>query len=180
MTLLPFVLVRLEGFSATAAGAALLPLPLIIGFGSPFVGRWTAKHGVRLTLTGGATLVAIGLALMARVGTGDVSYFRDVLPPICLVAVGMAVSVAPLTTAVMAAVDQRHAGAASGVNSAVARLGGLIATALLGFVFAQSGSSGDISASIRMAALIGASWTAAAALCSLLLVGRTGQTAREA
>jgi EmrB/QacA subfamily drug resistance transporter len=172
VTLLPFALIRLSSYSATAAGSSLLPLPIIIALGSPIVGRWTAKRGVRGALTLGSCLVALGLALLADIHDADTSYLRDILLPICLVATGMALCVAPLTTAAMAAVDQKHVGAASGVNNTVARLGGLVATAVLGFVFARAESVEGLSQGIQIAAFTGATWAAAAALCAFYLVGR--------
>ena len=118
----------------------------------------------------GSGLVAIGLSLYSRVGAATLNYWSDVLPPTLLVALGMGACVAPLTTSVMASVDARHVGIASGFNSAVARIAGLIATALLGFVFARQGSTETFVVGFRTAALIGAGSAAAAAACALLLL----------
>ena len=93
--------------------------------------------GRRLAI--GPAIVAAGFLLLLRVGP-DSSYWTGVLPAILVMSVGMAGAVAPLTTAVLSSVDARHMGSASGLNSAVARTGGLIATALLGGVFAARGS----------------------------------------
>jgi hypothetical protein len=101
--------------------------------------------GPRALLGGGSAIVAIGLAGYARLGVHATAYGADVLPPTLVVAAGMALVVAPLTSAVMASVDADHVGAASGFNSALARIGGLIATALLGYVCAarpQRGAGG--------------------------------------
>ena len=168
--LLPFLLIRVEHWTAVAAGAALLPIPIVIGLGSRLMGRVTARIGGRLPLTIGAAVVGAGLALYARVGEGQIDYWTEVLPPTLLVALGMGVSVAPLTTTVMAAVDNDHVGAASGFNSAVARIAGLVATALLGFVLARQGSAADFIAGFRTAAIVGGVSAALAAACGLLLI----------
>ena len=113
-------------------------------------------------------VVAAGLALYDRVATGDIDYWADILPATLLVASGMGVSVAPLTTAVMASVDPGHVGTASGFNSAVARIAGLVATALLGFVFAQQGSA--FIAGFHVAMLVGAASAVVSAGCAIFLI----------
>ncbi len=165
LVLLPYVLIHQGQYSAVAAGAALLPLPVLIGLGSRLMGRLTAQHGGRLPLALGAALVALGLAFYLRIGAGTLDYWRDVLPATLLVSFGMAVSVAPLTTSVMAAADPEHVGAASGFNSAVARVGGLVATALLGFVLAAEAAPERFLAGVHGAALVGAGCAALAAGC---------------
>ena len=170
MVLLPFLLIRVAHYSAIAAGAALLPLPIVIGLGSPLMGRITARIGGKLPLAIGAGLVAMGLALYARIGVDRMDYWSDVLPAILLVAIGMGICVAPLTTTVITSVDVGHVGAASGFNSAVARIAGLIATALLGFVFLRQGSAELFASGFRIAALIGAGSAAIACGCALLFV----------
>ena len=170
LVLLPFFLIQIEHWSAVAAGAALLPVPVLIGVGSRPMGRLAGRYGGRLPLTIGSAMVGVGLALYARVGPGSIDYWTDVLPPTLLVALGMGACVAPLTTSVMTSVDTDHVGIASGFNSAVARIAGLIATATLGFVFARQGSALSFVAGFRIAALIGATSAAVAAVCALLLV----------
>jgi EmrB/QacA subfamily drug resistance transporter len=170
IVLLPFVLIRAGGYSAIQAGAAMLPVPILIGLGSRLMGRMTARVGGRLPLGIGALIVAVGLALYLRVGAVDASYWREVLPATLIVALGMAVCVAPLTTTVMNAVNADHVGVASGFNSAVARMGGLIATALLGFVFAEQSSGAALVASAHVAALVGAGLAALAGASALLLI----------
>jgi len=170
LVLLPFFLIRIEGWLAIAAGAALLPIPVLIGLGSRWMGRVASRYGERMPLTIGSGLIAIGLALYARVGMQSFNYWADIFPPTVLVALGMGACVAPLTSSVMASVDADHVGVASGFNSAVARIAGLIATALLGFVFARQGSAAAFISAFRGAALIGAVSAALAAGCAVLLI----------
>ncbi len=170
IVLLPFVLIRAEGYSAIQAGAAMLPVPILIGLGSRLMGRIATRIGGRLPMGLGSLIVAVGLALYLRVGVADASYWCEVLPATLVVALGMAVCVAPLTTTVMSSVNADHVGAASGFNSAVARMGGLIATALLGFVFAEQGSRAALVASAHVAALVGAGLAALAGVSAFLLV----------
>ena len=170
--LVPYLLISVAHYSAIAAGAALLPLPILISLGSPLMGRLTERVGGKLPLAIGAAIAATGLALYARVGIDRVDYWSDILPPTLLVAIGMGICVAPLTTTVIASVDVDHVGAASGFNSAVARIAGLIATALLGFVFLLQGSAEQFVSGFRMAALIGAGSAALASGCALLFVRR--------
>jgi EmrB/QacA subfamily drug resistance transporter len=140
LVLLPFVLIEAAGYSATAAGAALIPLPVVIALGSPVMGRLAGKIGARGPLTLGPVVVAAGFLLATRISPGA-SYWTTTLPAVLVIAAGMAGAVAPLTTAVLSSVDREHTGLASGFNSAVARLGGLIATALLGAVLSSRGAA---------------------------------------
>jgi EmrB/QacA subfamily drug resistance transporter len=137
--LVPFVLIQAAGYTGTGAGSALLPLPLVIAVGSPLIGPIAARVGARLPLSLGSLLVAIGFCMAWRVDA-IANFWTEVLPMMLLIAVGMAIAVAPLTTAVLASVDNEHVGSASGFNSAVARIGGLLGTALLGSVFAGQGA----------------------------------------
>lgn len=138
LVLLPYALIEVHGYSATAAGAAILPFPLLMGLLSRWSGGLIETLGARRMLTFGPLCVASGFALFARLPASDPAYARDVLPALVLVAVGMAASVAPLTTTVMSSVPDERVGVASGVNNAIARCAGLIATALLGSVMAAS------------------------------------------
>jgi EmrB/QacA subfamily drug resistance transporter len=178
LVLLPFFLIRIEGWLAIAAGAALLPVPVLIGLGSRLMGRVASAHGERLPLTVGSGLVGIGLALYARIGTHGINYWLDIFPPTVLVALGMGACVAPLTTAVMTSVDADHVGLASGFNSAVARIAGLIATASLGFVFARQESTETFMVGFHAAALIGAASAALAAGSALFLIHARAASAR--
>jgi len=134
---LPFGLIRLGGYSAMQAGAALLPFALIMGFGASFAGALSDHFGPRLSLTAGPLIAACGLAQLAFADLGN-SYWAGVFPAICVLAIGMTVTVPPLTSTVMASVGEAHAGIASGVNNAVARVAGLFAVAALGAVLFAS------------------------------------------
>ena len=138
LILVPYVLIEGSLYSSTAAGAALLPLPLVLASTSPWMGKLAGQIGGRIPLTLGPLVVSVGFLLFLRVNATS-NYWITVLPAILVFAFGMAGAVAPLTTAVLASVDTRHMGSASGFNSAVARAGGLVATALLGAVVAASG-----------------------------------------
>ena len=112
----------------------------MIGLGSPLMGGIAEKLGVRLPLTVGPIIVAAGMLLVLRVGP-DAVYWTEIFPAVAAIGLGMAIAVAPLTSAVMAAVDDEYTGTASGLNNAVSRTGGLIAVALLGGVLALSGDA---------------------------------------
>jgi EmrB/QacA subfamily drug resistance transporter len=139
MVLLPYFLIKVAGFTGTQAGSALLPVAIILTLASPLMGQFAGRIGARWPLTIGPMVVAAGFALMLRMGA-DSNYWTDVLPAILVISIGMSGAVAPLTTAVLGSVDGRHTGSASGFNSAVARTGGLVATALLGSVLGTEGA----------------------------------------
>ena len=130
-------------------------------------GRVAARTGPRLPLTVGPLIVAAGFALAARIGGGG-SYWTTVMPAVLVIAIGMAGAVAPLTTAVMASVDRDHVGTANGFNSAVARTGSLIATALLGAVLAARGEA--LASAFAVAAFVAAGAAALAGLAALILL----------
>jgi EmrB/QacA subfamily drug resistance transporter len=138
--LVPYFLIEAAGYSAIEAGAALLPLPLILALASPYLGATAERVGARLPLTVGPLIVAAGFLLTLRIGT-PAHYWSEVFPALALLALGLSGAVAPLTTAVLSAVDAAHTGVASGFNSALARAGGLIATALLGSALAARGAA---------------------------------------
>jgi len=167
MVLLPYILIRSAGYSATLAGAALLPLPLILTVTSPVMGGIAGRIGSRLPLTVGPIIVGLGFLLALRIG-GGASYWTTVLPAIVVISLGMAGAVAPLTTAVLSSVDARHTGSASGLNSALARTGGLIATALLGTVLAATGA--PLVQDFHMAALVAAAASVGAGLAAFALI----------
>jgi EmrB/QacA subfamily drug resistance transporter len=170
LVLLPFLLIQIHHWSAVAAGAALLPVPVLIGIGSRLMGRVAARIGGRIPLSCGSLLVGLGLALYGHLGASAVDYWLDIFPPTLLVALGMGVSVAPLTTSVMASVDTDHVGIASGFNSAVARIAGLVATALLGLVFSKQDSLNSFFPAFRAAAWAGAASAVVAAMFAITLI----------
>jgi EmrB/QacA subfamily drug resistance transporter len=140
LVLVPYVLIQASGYSGTQAGSALVPSAIVLALGSPVMGKLAGRMGARLPLTIGPVVVAAGFLLLLRVGP-QTNYWLEVLPAVVLISLGMAGAVAPLTNAVLGAVDARHTGSASGFNSAIARTGGLIATALLGSVLGAKGDA---------------------------------------
>jgi EmrB/QacA subfamily drug resistance transporter len=133
---LPLNLIQVQRYSPTAAGAALLPFILIMSFLSRWSGGLVVRYGAKLPLIIGPAVTAVGylLFLLPKVG-GD--YWRDFFPPVVVLGLGMAITVAPLTTTVMSSIPQQRAGIASGVNNAVARTASLIAIAVFGVVMLQ-------------------------------------------
>jgi EmrB/QacA subfamily drug resistance transporter len=142
MFFLPFNLIQVQGYSATEAGAALLPFVLTMFILSRWSGGLVQRYGAKLPLMLGPIVASLGLALFILPGAAAGSYWTSFFPAVMVMSLGMAASVAPLTTAVMAAVEERHAGIASGVNNAVSRTAGLISIAVFGIVmtgvFAQN------------------------------------------
>jgi MFS family permease len=166
LLLTPFVLIRACGYSGTAAGAALLPFPLVMALTSPIMGAAAGRISSRWLLGWGALAVALGCALMLRVGPAA-DYWTQVLPGVFVLALGMSGAAAPLTTAVLNSVDARHTGVASGVNSAAASTGGLIGTAMLGQVLAAEGGAQLSSFRLAMIASALACVAAAVAVAAL-------------
>lgn len=167
MVLLPYLLIRAGGYSGTGAGGALLPFAIVLALASPVMGALAGRIGARLPLTLGPLIVAGGFLMALRIETHP-DYWTDVLPAILVMATGMAGAVAPLTNAVLASVDRRHTGSASGLNSAMARAGGMMATALLGSVLAASGTA--LVAGFHVAMIACAIASAAAAASAFFLI----------
>ena len=130
---LPLNLIGVQGYTPAAAGAALVPLALLLTVLSRFTGGFAGRFGPRIPLTAGPLLCALAFALFARPGLGG-SYWTTFFPAIVVLGLGLSVTVAPLVSAVLGSVDQRYSGTASGVNNAVSRTGGLLAVAALGLV----------------------------------------------
>ncbi|TFI60051.1 MFS transporter [Sphingomonas parva] len=167
--LLPYILIVGAGYSPLQAGLALLPFSIVIGSASRLMGGLAARIGPRWPLTVGPAIVGVGYLLLLRLDA-EAHYWGQVLPGIAVIALGMAGAVAPLTSAVLSSVDADHSGTASGFNSAIARTGGLVATALAGAVIAQSGAA--LFGAFHIAAAIGATLAMAAGVTAFATLPR--------
>jgi len=159
------------GYSAIEAGAAMLPITLLMLAFSARAGQLATRIGPRLPMSLGPLIITGGLVLMTRIRPGS-HYLTSVFPSVVVFGIGLVFTVAPLTTTVLAAVESTHAGVASGVNNAVARLAGLVAVAVLPPLAGLTGAAYReplrFSGGFHTAVLIGAGLCAAGAVVSAL------------
>jgi EmrB/QacA subfamily drug resistance transporter len=171
--LLPVELQSASGFSPLKAGAALLPVTLLMLLFAARSGAIAARIGPRLQMTLGPLLVGAGLLLLRRVGVGA-SYVTDVLPAVVVFAIGLVVVVAPLTATALAAAPPEHVGVASAVNNDVARVAGLLAVAVLpaaaGIGQAAYLHPASLAAGFRTAVTIAAALCVAAAIAAVVTI----------
>jgi hypothetical protein len=171
--LIPIQLQRVVGYSPLASGVALVPVTLVLLLLSPRAGRLASRIGPRLPMTLGPLGVAAGFALYTRVGPGA-SYLVDILPASLVYGLGLVLTVAPLTSTVLAAAPAEHAGIASAVNNDVARTAGLLAVAVLPVVAGISGADAlepdHFNAGFRTAMIIAAVLCAAGGVLSWLAI----------
>lgn len=169
MFALPIRLIVGEGYSATASAAALLPLVAELFVLSRWTGRWASTIGPRTPLTAGALLITAGFLLLAAMGGG--SYWRGFLPGIVVLGLGMALTVTPLTTAVMGALGNARAGLASGINNAVARTAGLAGVSAVALI-ASARSPRELAAAFPRIMFAAAALAVCGAIVALFLPQR--------
>jgi EmrB/QacA subfamily drug resistance transporter len=184
MFLLPAELQVGSGYSPLACGLALMPLTVIMLAGSARSGRLAARIGPRLQMSAGPVVTGAGLALLTAVTSGS-GYARHVLPAVVVLAVGLAITDAPLTAAAMNSASARHSGLASAVNNDVARVGGLLAVAGLPALAGLAGPvylhPGALAAGFRTAVLTaGAACAAGGLLAALTITNPSRASARRA
>jgi EmrB/QacA subfamily drug resistance transporter len=124
---------QVAGYTAIEAGLAMMPVTVMMFFLSPRFGALSGTYGPRLFMTMGPLLGAVGFLLMLRMGE-HVSYWTELFPGVILFGLGLSITVAPLTSAILGSIDKGHAGIGSAINNAVARIAGLVAIAALSFV----------------------------------------------
>ena len=166
--ILPFHLINVHAYSATAAGTALLPFSIILGLGSRAAGGLAGAVGPRLPMTAGPALTALGFALLA-LSAGQAGYWWGYFPGLTLVGFGMTVTIPPLTTIVFDSAPEEDSGAASGINNAAARSGSLIAVAALGIAFGGANMAGLSPGELSSAYATVMAFAALAAAASALL-----------
>jgi EmrB/QacA subfamily drug resistance transporter len=179
LLLLPYVLISAGGYAPVAAGMSLLPLSILMGLGSPLMGKLATRIGPRIPLTVGPLVVACGFLLATRVSSGQ-AYWTNVFPAVAFIALGMSILVAPLTSTVLISVDPEHTGMVSGFNSALSRAGGLLGVSLLGAVLAEKGEA--LLGAYAVAMIIGAVIAALSGMVSFIGLRHTstGKQAKPA
>ena len=150
---------NVAGYSALKTGLANLPMTVLLLFGSPRAGALATRIGPRLPLTIGPLIAAGGVLLLRRIGP-HASYWADVVPGVFLFGLGLTLVVAPLTTSVLAAAEDRFAGVASGFNNAASRAGGLLAVAALPLLVGLSGAAYRVPAELAQAFRAAMLWCA--------------------
>ena len=180
--LLPVVLQRTAGFSPVAAGSALLPITAVMLLLSSRMGRWASQRGPRLPMTIGPFIAAGGIAMLMRIGE-HTSFATDVLPALLIFGLGLSITVAPLTSTVLAAAPVHLIGVASAVNNDVARAAGLLAVAVLpglaGITPHAYNNPAQLATGFHHAALIAAGLCAFGGLVSAVMISDTAGRADE-
>jgi len=144
MFFLPFNLIWVQGYSATAAGAAIVPAILLMSVLSRYTGGLTDRYGPRLPLVLGPAIAAVGFFLFAVPGIQSGSYWTTFFPAALVLGVGLSILVPAVTTVALNSVDVRHTGLASAINNAFSQTAGLLAVAILGvLMFAAFGATLD-------------------------------------
>jgi MFS family permease len=160
-------------YSALAAGLSLLPLTVLMLTLSARFGALSQRTGPRLPMTVGPLVVAAGLVMLALVHPGD-HYVSTILPAAIVFGLGLSATVAPLTAAVLASIDEDHVGVGSAVNNAVARVAGLLAVAALpAIVGLRTDSAAALTSGYRSAMLIGAGMSAAGGVIAFFTIRRS-------
>ena len=169
------------GWSALAAGTALLPATLFMLLFSARSGALAQRIGPRAQLTAGPLILAVGLLLLTRIGPGA-SWAADVLPGAIVLGLGLVTFVAPLTATVMGSVSADHVSVASGVNNAIARTASLASLAVIPVVSGLSEATGqaDVTTAFRIALVISATIAVVAAPVSFIGLGSHVRTRRSA
>jgi MFS family permease len=180
--LLPIQLQRVSGYTPLASGVALVPITVVLLLLSARAGRLAQRIGPRLPMSLGPLVAGIGLALLVRVGP-DASYVTDVLPGVLVFSLGLSLTVAPLTSTVLAAAPAEHAGVASAINNDVARVAALLAVAILPVAAGITGADaldpqvfGD---GFKVAMLIAAALCALGGLLAWATIRRPGEVPAE-
>jgi predicted MFS family arabinose efflux permease len=164
MFALPFFLIEVRRYSVVEAAATLLPFVMVMALLSRWAGGLMDRYGARVPLTVGPMVTALGFLLFTLSSAGE-SYWMSVFPAVMVMSLGMATTVAPLTTTVMTSVNENRAGLASGINNAVSRLASLLAVAVVGIVV-----DGSVETGLDRVAWLSAALALAAAACAAILI----------